>query len=489
MRVLSIVFGFILSSSQVLVAGPKGTIVVPYYPPGTITIDGEFSDWPFDQYTDVAQQPLFPGARNSDSSPAIGDHLHLERDRVGFFNGSAITDLGGVTDFGAVHYFAHDDNFFYMLSIAIDDAVFADQDTTPFGSSGFLNDGYEIFIDAAGDSLDAADEDNFPNFDQRAPNLDDFQLTIGLNENFTPDGAELGVIGARQGIERAGIVELFLGEDDQKNGPGSLYRDIIDSPEIQPDIAARIYGELNDVGAPNPEIAEDPNTSFAGYAVEVKMPFGFIPEFVPSNVMGFDLFWPDFDNEGAPGAGGIVWMDWAQNTEVQSDGAGNGLFDTSNWGQLIFAPATTPGDLNGDQDTNLADLDFLISEIAGGSMDSALDLNGDNQVDTDDIGEWLAIGAEANGFAEPYLFGDSNLDGKVDAQDLNNMALNWQQSHATWMGGDLNGSGFVDAGDLNLLALNWDQQIAQAAAVPEPCQPLWILFGFGALWGYRSVHR
>ena len=54
------------------------------------------------------------------------------------------------------------------------------------------------------------------------------------------------------------------------------------------------------------------------------------------------------------------------------------------------------------------------------------------------------------------LPGDANLDGKVDAADLNVLAQNWQRSDGVdWEGGDFTGDGRVDAADLNVLAQNW----------------------------------
>ena len=51
--------------------------------------------------------------------------------------------------------------------------------------------------------------------------------------------------------------------------------------------------------------------------------------------------------------------------------------------------------------------------------------------------------------------GDANRDGRVDAADLNILALNWQQGEREWEDAEFTGDGTVDAGDLNLLALNW----------------------------------
>lgn len=99
------------------------------------------------------------------------------------------------------------------------------------------------------------------------------------------------------------------------------------------------------------------------------------------------------------------------------------------------------------------------------------DLNGDNRVDGLDLGEWLSIAAGENGLSSSFLFGDSNLDGRVDAQDLNAVGLNWLGTDKVWSDGDFNGDGVVNAEDLNDLGLNWLQAVPpspESAAVPEP---------------------
>ncbi len=98
-----------------------------------------------------------------------------------------------------------------------------------------------------------------------------------------------------------------------------------------------------------------------------------------------------------------------------------------------------------------------------------------------DLEQWLQGAATFNGFAAPYLFGDANLDGTVNATDLNALALNWQNNISSWGGGDFTADGVVNAGDLNKLALSWRESIPTAAvAVPEPgcLAMLGIAFGF-----------
>ena len=135
----------VLAFDSATIAGPKGTVIVNYLPPGTLTTDGDFSDWPFDRFTEVARQPPFPQARDSAATDAVGDHLLFEVDRVSFFNDSSAEAFEETGDFGAVTYFAHDGDFLHILTVAIDDIIRDDRDTTEFGSSGFLNDGFEFF--------------------------------------------------------------------------------------------------------------------------------------------------------------------------------------------------------------------------------------------------------------------------------------------------------------------------------------------------------
>ena len=97
-------------------------------------------------------------------------------------------------------------------------------------------------------------------------------------------------------------------------------------------------------------------------------------------------------------------------------------------------------------------------------------MNGDSAVNLADQDQWRAVAAAENGFAEPYLPGDADLDGSVLVGDLNVVGTNWQTSPDPWSSGDFDADGFVGVSDLNFLGLNWQQSIpvAAATAVPEP---------------------
>ena len=117
----------------------------------------------------------------------------------------------------------------------------------------------------------------------------------------------------------------------------------------------------------------------------------------------------------------------------------------------------------------LSDLDRLLDAL--GANDPIFDLNGSQVVDTEDIAVWLVRAGNEN-IGRPYLSGDANLDGLVNAADLNAVGTNWLSPVATsWSQGDFNGDGQVTVLDLNEVGQNWFQTVAfaaPAAAVPEP---------------------
>lgn len=139
------------------------------------------------------------------------------------------------------------------------------------------------------------------------------------------------------------------------------------------------------------------------------------------------------------------------------------------------------GDFNGDGDYSCEDVDALVGEIIAGTNLSSFDIDPDGVVDQGDLSVWLEIaGAAKQASQNAFLSGDTNLDGNVNAQDLNNLALNWQGSPNTWCGGDFTASGAVDAADLNELGLNWQQSSAASLAtvVPEPNLLVALAFSF-----------
>ena len=123
------------------------------------------------------------------------------------------------------------------------------------------------------------------------------------------------------------------------------------------------------------------------------------------------------------------------------------------------------GDFNDDGNYDCVDVDMLVASIVAADHPSNLDMTGDNLVNTADLAQWLVNAGGANlPSGNPYLHGDANLDGTVNALDLNALALNWQQSVIGWCAGDFTADGIVNSQDLNQLALNWQADAAAAAA-------------------------
>jgi hypothetical protein len=138
-----------------------------------------------------------------------------------------------------------------------------------------------------------------------------------------------------------------------------------------------------------------------------------------------------------------------------------------------------PGDFNADGTYGVEDVDALVAELVTPTGDLSFDLTGDMAVDDADLQEWRSVAGSGLGFTDAVLPGDANLDGSVNATDLNTVGLGWQQMVAGWSAGDFTADGSVTAGDLNLLALSWQDSVAPAAAnaVPEPATSCWLLLG------------
>jgi hypothetical protein len=58
--------------------------------------------------------------------------------------------------------------------------------------------------------------------------------------------------------------------------------------------------------------------------------------------------------------------------------------------------------------------------------------------------------------------GDVDLNGVVDAADLNTLGINWYQEGKGWADGDFNGDGIVNASDLNDLGISFTRSNSDA---------------------------
>jgi hypothetical protein len=165
-------------------------------------------------------------------------------------------------------------------------------------------------------------------------------------------------------------------------------------------------------------------------------------------------------------------------------GEGSMAFDDF---QVIPELMSLACDFTGDGLCDGSDINRLMADAATGGTDT--DLNGDGVVDNTDRDEWLMLAGEENGFAEPVLVGDSDINGTVDAIDLNALALSWRDpDDHNWTSGNFSVAGGpgVNAADLNALALNWRASSAAASqAVPEPSTFGLMLLALTLLMGSR----
>jgi hypothetical protein len=156
---------------------------------------------------------------------------------------------------------------------------------------------------------------------------------------------------------------------------------------------------------------------------------------------------------------------------------------------LIGGDAPLNCDFDGNGACDEADINRLMNDAETGG--TSTDLNNDGVVNDMDRDEWLAMAGPENGFADSFLVGDSDLNGTIEAGDLNNLALAWQdETKLNWTDGNytIGGGPGVRVNDLNAMAVNWQQTVPAAAAaeaVPEP-STVGLLLGALLLFACRK---
>lgn len=173
------------------------------------------------------------------------------------------------------------------------------------------------------------------------------------------------------------------------------------------------------------------------------------------------------------------------------------LFEAATFATFRFERIATC-DFNLDGECNLTDLSsstglYSVGDLVEG-VDAVLgettkfDITEDGRVDSADLDQWLADAADHNGFAEPYLRGDTNLNDHVGFGDFIALANGFNQGRE-WSDGNYDGSlsptSFTDFLDL---ARNFGEAIARkpaaAQSVPESSTPL---LSMATMWLVLSI--
>jgi hypothetical protein len=113
----------------------------------------------------------------------------------------------------------------------------------------------------------------------------------------------------------------------------------------------------------------------------------------------------------------------------------------------------------------------ITDQIGGGDATVyAADVDGDGDVDVLSASQRNDTIAWHENLG-PAIHGDANLDGRVDAQDLNAVGTNWRGTDKSWEQGDFTGDGMVNADDLNQLALNWQHGVPAPVSTSARIDP------------------
>ncbi len=176
------------------------------------------------------------------------------------------------------------------------------------------------------------------------------------------------------------------------------------------------------------------------------------------------------ENSAAHDSGGITGADVTVRSSTISGNSDPDIFAS---GELTIESQIAPVDFNEDNQLRCDDVDALVAAIVEGMNPPEFDLTANEIVDQADLDVWLTLAGLANlPSHEAYLPGDADLNGKVDASDLDVVGQNWLQDVNGWCSADFNTDGQVDARDLNLLALNWHQDVSgEVAAVSHARAP------------------
>lgn len=262
------------------------------------------------------------------------------------------------------------------------------------------------------------------------------------------------------------LVDLQLDAEPQEEGStmtnyfGSVtveLDDLLNPGSIQ-FISSEVGAEPSGVWLPDFEggTPGNPGTAqTADYGFFFQLPDGFIFSAIRDNVITLTT------EEALPITdGGFASVQHVETTA--------GSYDVNVSSDLLGGDSSQFVDLGaepGVADNIASEMGSIVTDNGLSTLTVPLDLTfTDNGIDLTFVGSLVATLGETNN----RIPGDANEDGRVNAQDLNVVGINWQSSGNSWAEGDFTGDGVVDAQDLNVVGINWQTGVAAAATVPEP---------------------
>ena len=293
-----------------------------------------------------------------------------------------------------------------------------------------------------------------------------FSVWVGTNDLYwrhIEKNPELSANWVAEGLDRllnAGVQDLVIFNLSFPSGHGGD-----DTGDLLPTFNSTLAEQLTALHAKHPSatIYEFDYASFLDSIVDDPASFGLTEAVLPACA---DCETGQEGTDIAENPGEFYFWD-----DIHVSAKGHQLIADEVYGRFF----ASPGDFNADRLRTVEDVDLLLQEMRKPTPRTWFDLNGDEKVDLGDRGTWVEL-------RETFV-GDANLDGRVDAADLNALALHWREEVASWEQGDFNGDGLANAADLNDLALNWRRVDLEAAAVPE--SGTWRPLGIGLLWLMR----
>jgi hypothetical protein len=157
----------------------------------------------------------------------------------------------------------------------------------------------------------------------------------------------------------------------------------------------------------------------------------------------------------------------------------------------INVVAFAPGDYNGDNLVDAADIDILADEIEAGTTDLTYDVNGDSVVDENDLIAHIAtLVGRTDGGTGTYR-GDFNLDGYVDGTDLAILKASFGLTGLGYADGNANADDFVNGTDLAIFKATFGfsgtpDDGGNPPPVPEPATMALLAMGGLALLRRRK---